>query len=296
MNTPNIGVSLLSPLSSQSANVINFQARPCRNFLLGKCIFGDRCSYLHTTSPPASITQDTPSCSSSSPTTTGSVCPITAPATPPHPSPFSLTPLPTRVPNSTPIPEFELDGSAPFCSNAPEFYVIGDGERPQTPSNASASSQPTDWPPTPVSSQPHSGRSNVYSSDSSCAPFSLSNAPTRQDMNCQLITTVPVPIALQAPPTPPYSVYSPGSSLPLTIVHIPISAATPTYPNISSFNRNDSPSTAERQRALCQPEVTIADPTPPNSQRTFFRSEFDSCLRRALSCEKMLMYHSLFIY
>jgi hypothetical protein len=45
--------SMLPPDLSSSANIINSQARPCREWMMGTCRRGDSCSYLHEHVPSA---------------------------------------------------------------------------------------------------------------------------------------------------------------------------------------------------------------------------------------------------
>lgn len=253
-------------------------ARPCRNFLLGKCIYGDRCSYLHVAASPTSSMCGASSASStlSSPMAV-STFPLTAPSTPPYPPHLILTPPPTRVPNCTPVPELELDGPIELAAGLLEHY---EEKIPKTPSNTS--SQPVDWPPTPGSlpssaDEGHVGN-EVYCVDRPLTPLTPPSANGQNILEHDKDSVDAQGTPLQAPPTPPYTVYSPASVMAVSVLPAPV----PLYQNTpaSAFDTAPQPHAllppTIRQRALSQPNIDLGKPSDTGRNPLFFRSKYDS--------------------
>lgn len=187
----------------------------------------------------------------SSPTTMGTTFPITAPVTPPYLPRLPSTSLPTRVPNCTPVPEFELGAPAIFEIVGPANSAHDRGNRPQTPSNSSASSQLTDWPPTPASLQLPGGHANTYPPESPFSPATPPYDTSQHVTKNQLAACLFSPTPFQTPPTPPYTMYPPTSSVPLTVLHVPVTV--PFYQSIPTLDASSIPSPTSRQRAVSQP-------------------------------------------
>ncbi|KAI5123151.1 hypothetical protein M0805_000854 [Coniferiporia weirii] len=229
-----------------------YRTRPCRNYLLGKCVYGDRCSYLHASPSPSSSIS-----SLSSPPENFYI------STPPT-SYFPLSPPPHRVPTSTPVSSGNIDvdmtGFDP--SLLQQAYT---GHRTRTPSNSS--SHITSEPATPAS--PPTPGGNEYASfqqfPHAIPGFSLSPlAPFVFAKNGPVDN-------ISTPMSPPYAMYSPTSPVPVRIVHVPI--AVPMYQNLHCESRRQSTDTqwtnGHRQRAFSQPDVG-----PGNlSQSAYFRSK-----------------------
>ncbi|KAL5512705.1 hypothetical protein ACEPAG_2971 [Sanghuangporus baumii] len=278
-----------------------YRTRPCRNFILGKCIYGERCSYLHMLPSPKTPVNANDVVSAPSPVTS---------------SYFPTTPPPHRVPPSTPVnapkgesdaDEFDTEVSEIRTPVRTRFNV--DGTDMQTPSTVSSGF--SEGPPaTPLSPCATPGvdvyghppmRGNMRPppplplsplsplSAYSHAPCDYRPAKTRTHSSLS-----PDCLSLNMPfsPRPPVStsMYSPTSSVPMQIVHVPF--AVPVYPEIPistmqnparRISVNMKKSQSGRARVFSQPDASV-DPTSPESP--LYRSKPCKYFRETGKCQK----------
>lgn len=218
-------------------------ARPCRNYLLGKCAYGDRCSYLHSAPSPTS-----PLSLLSSP-------PTYLPLTPPSATYIPETPPPLpRVPYPTPISSRPATSRGAYKNEGEndESSVISQNSalRTRTPSS---SSHGTDEPVTPASPditpyfQTPSGMPGVSMGHLS----ELFYSPSAQVVQS------------------PYGLYSPNSAVPVTIVHVPVAIPMYQQPQDGTNRASSVSAMRGRSKSLSQPYV----PGGSNSHSSLFKSE-----------------------
>ncbi|KAL5501320.1 hypothetical protein ACEPAH_8580 [Sanghuangporus vaninii] len=259
-----------------------YRTRPCRNFILGKCIYGERCSYLHVLPSPKTPANANDAALAPSPVIS---------------SYFPTTPPLHRAPPSTPVngskgesdaEEFDTEASeirTPVCTR---FNI--DGSDMQTPSTASSGF--SEGPPaTPLSPCAAPGvevyghppmRGNMRLPPplplSPLSPLSAYSRAPRDYMSAKIQAHGPLSpdcLSLNMPfsQRPPIStsMYSPTSPVPLQIVHVPF--AVPLFPEVPisptqnptrRISVNTQKSQLARVRASSQPDISI-DPTSPES-------------------------------
>ena len=217
-------------------DIISPKARPCRNYLLGKCSYGDRCSYLHAqppSTPPLNVLNSPP---------------LYMPLTPQSSAYMPTTPPPPRVPCQTPVsqPRTYRDISG---SDIDSSIISRDSSlRTRTPSS---SSYGTDEPITPASP----GSTPYIHTPSGMPGIPISPL---SDFVC----STPAQIV----PTP-YNIYSPTSPVPMTIVHVPV--AIPMYQQTQDTTSRASTASASRgsrPRSQSHPHV-------PSRNKSHFKSE-----------------------
>ncbi|THH07267.1 hypothetical protein EW145_g3497 [Phellinidium pouzarii] len=230
-----------------------YRTRPCRNFLLGRCSYGERCSYLHESPPPSSPMSSLPSLPAD--------YLISSPAS----SYFPVTP-PHRVPNSTPISSNDLDADTidfdhPMLA---AMVLAHSGHRTQTPSNSSDEPASPEFPATPGGNE-YSNFQPSYHGDPGLplSPLSLYSNARHPYAKKRIMDSTPMSMS---PLSPPYSMYSSTSPVHMAIVHVPV--AVPMYQSMHGDERKSTIGAqrpyVSRPRASSQPNVDHGKFTPRN--------------------------------
>lgn len=228
-------------------------ARPCRNFILGRCSYGDRCSYLHATISPTS-----------SGTSSGFISPSSMylPLSPPVTAGFALSPIP-YVPPPTPVGMQQSPSSTPTKYDKAETDPItqtlvkrSTGSGTCTPSNSSLA---TEEPITPETSG--GDCFPLTPSGTQTYPFTPPPSTGKGKYNVQRHLV-------------PYTIYSPTSPVPMTILHVPVPVALhmcQTSQDDSELYITSSAQESYRHRSQSQPHTSSGTLSPRGA---FFKSMY----------------------
>lgn len=291
---------------------------------MGKCIYGERCSYLHVLASP-----DTPSLGNDvhvTPGRTASPSPVRSNTVSSY---FPTTPPLHRVPPTTPVTAresrsdssgmdvepFDLDASAFRTPVRTRFNSAETSSDMQTPSSISSGFS-DDPPMTPAGATEYihpflrsSGSSNRVPSLptfplSPLSPLSHSHAQPRDYLSAKAATRGPVsldcmnnlpltplsPLSSQPPPLS-MSMYSSTSSVPVQIVHVPF--AVPMYPEVPlSSSANPHGSSASNVSTPRRISVSTPQKSPPQPFRARGRAFSQPDVSAVPTSPESLLYRS----